>query len=54
MRDFSIFCKGNFVGIFRDYDERGAISQAYMAVGGASKYSGASYDDFVAIRLGLL
>lgn len=55
MRDYEVRHKnGNLVGVFRDFTEAGAIMQAYNRAGGASKYSGATMTDFVAIKLGLL
>lgn len=54
MRDFSVFFKGTYIGVFRDYNEAGAISQAKMKVGNASKYSSVSEKDFVAMKVGLL
>ena len=55
MRDYEVRHKnGKLVGVFRDFNEAGAITQAYQKAGGASKYSGASMSDFVAIKLGIL
>jgi len=53
-RDYSVFYKNQFVGIFRDYNETAAIRQAIMKVGNASRYTSASKHDFVAVKLGLL
>lgn len=55
-RDYEVRFKrdGKLVGVFRDFNEAGAITQAWKCAGGASRYSGATISDFVAIKLGLL
>lgn len=54
MRDYSVHYKGKLVGIFRDFDQAGALRQAKMKVGSASKYSSASDKDFVVLKVGIL
>lgn len=53
-RDYAVYFKGNIVGIFRDSSESGALQQAKMKVGNASKYSSANNQDFVVIKYGIL
>jgi len=54
MRDYVVHYKGNFVGIFRDYSEDGAIRQAMMKVGNASRYTSANDSDFIVQKCGIL
>lgn len=56
MRDYAVRFKkdGTLVGVFRAFDEYGAIKQAFMRAGSASLFSGPGYNDFVAIKIGLL
>lgn len=48
---YEVFLNDKFVGTFKDFSQEGAINQAYMKFGGASRYTGAGRDSFTAIRL---
>ena len=54
MRDYVVHYKGKLIGIFRDVDEDGALRQAMMKVGSASRYSSANKSDFVVQKCGIL
>lgn len=54
MRDYIVHFKGNLVGIFRDFTPEGAVRQAKMKVGNASRYSSANDEDFIVQKVGIL
>ena len=39
-RIYEVFCEDRFIGNFKDVSADGAINQAYMKSGSASKYTG--------------
>jgi len=53
-RDYIVHYKGKLVGIFRDYNEAGALKQAKMKIGNASRYTSTNDSDFVVQKYGLL
>jgi ribosomal protein L20A (L18A) len=48
---YKVFLNDNLVGTFKDLSEEGAIDQAYIRFGSASRYTGAGRNSFTAIRL---
>jgi len=46
---YNVFLSGKFVGTFKDFSQEGAINQAYMKFGSASRYTGAGRNSFTAI-----
>lgn len=55
LRDYVVHYRGRLVGVFRDYNEEGALKQAWQKAGySASKYSSITKTDFVIQRVGLL
>lgn len=54
MRDYIVHYKGKLVGIFRDFNEEGALKQAKMKVGNASRYTSANDSDFIVQKYGIL
>ncbi len=39
-RIYEVYCENRFIGCFKDTSADGAINQAYMKTGSASKYTG--------------
>ncbi len=40
VRYYDVYCGDRYIGRYRDYTAQGAIDQAYMKTGSASKYTG--------------
>ena len=50
-RVYEVYCEDRFVGNFKDLSADGAINQAYMKSGSASKYTGNARHMYKALSL---
>lgn len=52
-RIYEVYCEDRFIGNFKDSSADGAINQAYMKTGSASKYTGNARHMYKAKEIGV-